>query len=61
MTDREIIEDAYAGTVQIMFDSLFNSYTQAADANERDMAEQRFRRGVAIAQEVRDRAIALLP
>jgi hypothetical protein len=61
MTEREIIERGYQERVLVVFKTFSQAYLEAQDANGRQQAEQNFRRGIEVARDLRDRALALLP
>jgi hypothetical protein len=61
MNERECIEDAFGSKIELIFASLFQSYTDAqGDAAKEKKADDVFRNGVKHARRVRDRALALL-
>ncbi|HEY3304246.1 MAG TPA: hypothetical protein VGL70_11995 [Candidatus Binatia bacterium] len=61
MTDQEIIDRAYAATIEKIYSVLFDALLMAKDAVQRKDAEDRFQAGVRKAREIRERAKQLLP
>ena len=61
MTDQQIITQAYEEKVKLLFSTFFDAWSLAKDADEKTKSEQRFQRGIQLARQARDRAIAILP
>jgi hypothetical protein len=61
MTDQQIITQAYEQKVQVLFSTFCDTWSLAKDADEKTKAEQHFQRGIQLARQARDRAIAILP
>jgi hypothetical protein len=61
-SDREIILQGYAESLQVVYRGFFVAYTDAqTDPQGEQEAEQRFCAGVLHARHIRDRALELLP
>jgi len=62
MTDKDLLDDAYADLMKQLFVTFFQSYTYAqGDRIGEQESERIFANGVAHAQFIRDRAKGLLP
>lgn len=62
MTDKDLIEEAYADLMKQLFITFFQSFTYAqGDRIAEQDSERIFANGVAHAQFIRDRAKSLLP
>ncbi|MGE5305587.1 MAG: hypothetical protein ACM3TN_19930 [Alphaproteobacteria bacterium] len=61
MTDQQIITQAYEEKVKLLFSTFCDAWSLAKDADEKTKSEQHFQRGIQLARQARDRAIAILP
>ena len=61
MTDSEIVNNAYAENVKLLYVTFYNALIIAQDQNAKQQAEQRFTQGITLARQIRDRAIAIIP
>ncbi len=61
MTDQQIITQAYEEKVRNLFSTFCDAWSLAKDTEEKTKAEQHFQRGIQLARQARDRAIAVLP
>jgi hypothetical protein len=62
MSEREVIQKAYEADLAAIYAAFVSSYTTAmSDKDLEAEAEAGFRRAVAHARHIRDRALALLP
>jgi hypothetical protein len=62
MTEKEIINESYDGTVEQLFRTFFNEFTLAhGDPDTENAAKERFRKGILHARHVRDLALGLVP
>lgn len=61
MKDEEVIQDAYAEAVALLYNVLRVSYTDAGgDANREKKADEAFVAGLKLARKARDRALQLI-
>jgi hypothetical protein len=61
MNETEALNDAFAAMLGSLYRKLFEDFAQAeSDAAKRTEAEARFQRGLALAREAHERAVALL-
>jgi len=60
MTDEEIIDQAYAATIQNLYSVLFQAMLLSDSITENSDAERRFKNGVRTARHTRDTAKHLL-
>ena len=61
MTDQQIIAQAYEDKVKTLFATFCDAWSLAKNADEKTASEQHFQRGIQLARQARDRAIAVLP
>lgn len=62
MTDKEILNEAYAGLLKSIFGNFFGAFTGAkGDGAQEKLAIDTFKAHVAHARYVRDQAISALP
>ena len=60
MTDSDVVQAAYEETVKKLFSVFYESYVTASTQQEKQQAEQKFKKAVKNARDCRDRALANL-
>ena len=60
MSDQDAIAGAYDDTLKKLYTVLFDAYIAAKSDADKEQANQRFKAGVALARQVRDKAASLL-
>jgi hypothetical protein len=61
MTDQQIITQAYEEKVKTLFSTFCDAWSLAKNTDGKMDSEQHFQKGIQLARQARDRAIAILP